>query len=35
MVLDQGKVVEFDTPNQLLSNNHNIFYLMAHQAGLI
>ena len=33
MVLDKGKIVEFDTPKQLLSNRNSIFYSMAADAG--
>ena len=35
MVLDAGKIVEFDTPETLLNNNRTIFYGMAKEAGLI
>ena len=35
MVLDKGKIVEFDTPTQLLSNRSGIFYSMAKDANLI
>ena len=35
IVLDKGKVVEFDAPKKLLINKHSIFYSMAKQAGLI
>ena len=35
MVLDKGRVVEFDTPNALLSNSGSYFYAMAKSAGLV
>ena len=35
MVLDKGKIVEFDTPENLLSNDISIFYGMAKEAGLV
>ncbi|CAF0762037.1 unnamed protein product [Brachionus calyciflorus] len=35
MVLDKGKLVEFDSPANLLSNNKSIFYSMAKDAGLV
>jgi ABC-type multidrug transport system fused ATPase/permease subunit len=35
MVLDKGKIVEFDTPKQLVSNRNSIFYSMAVDAGLV
>ena len=35
MVLDAGKIVEFDTPETLLNNTSTIFYGMAKSAGLI
>ncbi|CAF0941211.1 unnamed protein product [Brachionus calyciflorus] len=34
MVLDKGKIVEFDSPQNLLSNKKTIFYSMAVSAGL-
>jgi ABC-type multidrug transport system fused ATPase/permease subunit len=34
MVLDKGKVAEFDTPPNLLSNKNSIFYGMAKDAGI-
>ena len=35
LVLDKGKVVEFDTPRSLLKKKRSLFYSMAQQAGLI
>lgn len=35
IVLDQGKIVEFDRPDVLLSNKDSIFYGMAKSAGLL
>jgi len=35
MVLDAGKIAEFDTPDSLLKNSKSIFYGMAKNAGLI
>ena len=34
MVLDAGKLVEFDTPQNLLANKESIFYGMAKEANL-
>lgn len=34
IVLDQGKIVEFDSPNILLSDKDSIFYGMAKSAGI-
>nr|APD26520.1 ATP-binding cassette transporter subfamily C member 1 X4 protein [Brachionus koreanus] len=35
MVLDSGKLVEFDSPSKLLSNSSSLFYSMAKEAGLV
>ncbi|KAG0046312.1 Multidrug resistance-associated protein 1 [Gryganskiella cystojenkinii] len=35
LVLDQGRVQEFETPKTLLKNHHSLFYSLAHQAGEI
>jgi ATP-binding cassette subfamily C (CFTR/MRP) protein 1 len=35
IVLDQGMIVEFDSPQMLLSNKNSIFYGMARNAGLV
>ena len=34
MVLDQGKIAEFESPQDLLKNKNSIFYGMAKDAGL-
>uniref|UniRef100_A0AC35TPP3 ABC transporter family protein n=1 Tax=Rhabditophanes sp. KR3021 TaxID=114890 RepID=A0AC35TPP3_9BILA len=35
MVMDQGNVIEFDTPANLLSNRQSVFYSLALDAGLV
>lgn len=35
IVLDQGMIAEFDSPQVLLSNKDSIFYGMAKNAGLV
>ena len=34
LVLDAGKVIEFDTPQTLLANKQSSFYSLAAEAGL-
>ncbi|KAG0329564.1 hypothetical protein BG004_002309 [Podila humilis] len=33
LVLDHGRVQEFDAPQELLKRSHSLFYSLAHQAG--
>lgn len=35
LVLDAGKVAEFDSPKTLLANNQSIFYSLAKDAGIV
>lgn len=35
LVLDKGKLVEFDTPANLLQNKNTIFYKLAKDAGIL
>ena len=35
MVLDEGSVVEFDSPNGLLCNDKSLFFKMTKSAGLV
>lgn len=35
MVLDKGKIIEFDSPEKLMSNPDGHFYSMAVSAGII
>ena len=35
LVLDKGKVKEFDSPKNLLNNKTSVFYGMAKDAGLV
>ena len=35
MVLDQGNIAEFDSPDNLLDNKETIFYSMAKNAGIV
>ena len=35
MVLDAGKIKEFETPEALMNNRKSVFYGMAKDAGLV
>ena len=35
MVLDKGKIAEFDAPKYLLADKNSIFYGMAKSAGIV
>lgn len=35
IVLDKGRIIEFDGPNTLLANKNSVFYGMAKDAGLV
>ena len=35
MVLDKGKIIEFNTPKNLLDDKNSIFYSMAKHASII
>ena len=35
IVMDQGRVAEFDSPTALLLNKDSIFYSLASEAGLV
>ena len=34
VVMDDGKVLEYDSPGNLLLNNNSVFYSMAKEAGI-
>lgn len=34
MVLDQGQIVEFDSPDTLMDNKDSLFHKMAKDAGI-
>ena len=35
LVLDQGKIVEYDAPAELLKNENSMFYALAKNAGIV
>ncbi|KNC71489.1 hypothetical protein SARC_15972, partial [Sphaeroforma arctica JP610] len=35
LVLDQGKVAEYDSPDNLLSDTNTIFYGLAKESGIV
>ena len=35
MVLDEGEIREFDTPDRLLQNTEGLFYQLAQDAGIV
>lgn len=35
IVMDQGRVAEFDSPAALLQDKNSIFYSLANEAGLV
>lgn len=35
LVLDNGKIAEYDSPHKLLDNKSSIFYEMAEKSGLV
>jgi ABC-type multidrug transport system fused ATPase/permease subunit len=35
MVLDEGRVLEYETPQNLLADDKSLFYELAKNAGLI
>jgi len=34
MVMDKGRIVEFDSPNRLLENTSSVFYSLAHTSKI-
>ncbi len=35
LVLDEGRVAEFDSPQNLLNNENSMFYMLAKDAGVL